>query len=122
MVTNPSAVNKFQKYLVVCLAFSVLWIYIGNIINFHQHRIWGKQLLPVASYVTRSKEKNLDVLLKTEVTSFQAGAVLKGFCSSGVPGLQQPVKIISLIAVPEQSALPLCPYQQAHTLRGPPIC
>jgi hypothetical protein len=55
-----SAGSKFQKRLLIILASAILWIYVGNIINFHQHRIWGMQLLPVAVTTCRSKEKLLD--------------------------------------------------------------
>lgn len=47
-----------RKTLLVGWAFAVVWIYVGNLVNFHQNRIWGKQLIPVACYSTRAKEKD----------------------------------------------------------------
>jgi len=47
-----------RKLILIGWALAVVWIYIGNLVNFHQHRIWGKQLIPVAAYSTRAKEKD----------------------------------------------------------------
>lgn len=122
MIKSSAFVKKSLRYLVVFWAFTVLWIYVGNIINFHQHRIWGKQLLPVASYSTRSKENNLEIILKTEVSSFQAGILGKGLCSSGATGIQPPPAFFSIISAPVELSLPVSCTQLAHSLRGPPIC
>jgi hypothetical protein len=51
--------SRFQKRILLLWAIAILWIYIGNIINFHQHHIWGKQLIPVACTNNRSKEKSI---------------------------------------------------------------
>jgi len=48
----------FRKAILLGWSLAVLWIYVGNLVNFHQHHIWGKQLIPVACYSTRSKEKD----------------------------------------------------------------
>jgi hypothetical protein len=53
----PGKSPKFQKRLLIVWASAILWIYFGNIINFHQHHIWGKQLIPVAATSNRTKEK-----------------------------------------------------------------
>jgi hypothetical protein len=55
----PGIVTKFQKRIILVWAIAIMWIYIGNIINFHQHHIWGKQLIPVAYTSNRSKEKSI---------------------------------------------------------------
>jgi hypothetical protein len=51
--------SKFYKRILIVWAIAILWIYVGNIINFHQHHIWGKQLIPVACSSSRSKEKSI---------------------------------------------------------------
>jgi hypothetical protein len=53
-----SAKSNLRKLILIGWAFAVVWIYLGNLVNFHQHRIWGKQLIPVACYSTRAKEKD----------------------------------------------------------------
>ena len=50
---------KFGKRILLVWVFAIMWLHIGNIINFHQHHIWGKQLLPVAIVNSRSKEKSV---------------------------------------------------------------
>jgi hypothetical protein len=50
--------SVLRKLILIGWALAVVWIYIGNLVNFHQHRIWGKQLIPVAAYSTRAKEKD----------------------------------------------------------------
>ncbi|MCF8227380.1 MAG: hypothetical protein K9J24_00410 [Bacteroidales bacterium] len=53
---------KIRKYLSVIIAATVLWIFLGSLINFHQHRIWGKQLIEEVSPVIKPKdEKTLSI-------------------------------------------------------------
>ena len=51
--------NRLRKLILLGWAFAVVWIYLGNLVNFHQNHIWGKQLIPTACYSTRAKEKNV---------------------------------------------------------------
>ena len=53
-----SAASVLRKLILLGWALAVVWIYLGNLVNFHQNRIWGKQLIPVACYSTRAKEKD----------------------------------------------------------------
>ncbi len=53
-----STISVLRKLILLGWALAVVWIYIGNLVNFHQNRIWGKQLIPVACYSTRAKEKD----------------------------------------------------------------
>jgi hypothetical protein len=60
------------KRLFICLlAIPVLWIMIGSLVNFHQHKIWGKPLLPELVFNKRDKEKNFDFqkILKNRTVS-----------------------------------------------------
>ena len=61
-----SATSVLRKFLVIGWALAVLWIYLGNLVNFHQNRIWGKQLIPVACSSTRSKEKDNASFVKND--------------------------------------------------------
>jgi len=61
-----SATSFLRKFLVIGWALAVLWIYLGNLVNFHQNRIWGKQLIPVACSSTRSKEKDSSSFVKND--------------------------------------------------------
>jgi len=53
-----SGKSLLRKFILLGWAFLVLWIYVGNLVNFHQYRIWGKQLIPVACSSTRVKDKD----------------------------------------------------------------
>jgi hypothetical protein len=52
-----STTSFLRRLVLLGWALAVVWIYLGNLVNFHQNRIWGKQLIPVACYSTRAKEK-----------------------------------------------------------------
>jgi len=47
-----------RKTLLLGWALAVIWVYMGNLVNFHLHKIWGKQLMPVECSSTRVKEKD----------------------------------------------------------------
>ena len=64
-----SATSVLRKLILIGWAFAVVWIYMGNLVNFHQNRIWGKQLIPVACYSTRAKEKDGLFVVKNDTDS-----------------------------------------------------
>ena len=55
-----------RNTLLIGWAVAVVWIYMGNLVNFHQHRIWGKQLMPVECSSTRVKEKDAASFVKND--------------------------------------------------------
>jgi hypothetical protein len=59
-----STTSVLRKFILIGWAVAVVWIYMGNLVNFHQNRIWGKQLIPVACSSTRSKEKDVASVVK----------------------------------------------------------
>jgi hypothetical protein len=61
-----SVTSLFRKIILIGWAFAVIWIYLGNLVNFHQYHIWGKQLIPVACYSTRAKEKDVASFVKND--------------------------------------------------------
>jgi len=75
----------FHKRVLLVWAVAILWMYIGNIINFHQYHIWGKQLIPVACTSTRSKEKSIIKYHGLNLHSLNAGnfsPIISECCSS----------------------------------------
>ena len=48
-----------RKRLVLLWAFAIGWFYLGSLINFHQHHIWGKSLIPQINACSRNKGKSL---------------------------------------------------------------
>jgi hypothetical protein len=64
-----STTSFLRKAILIGWAVAVVWIYLGNLINFHQHHIWGKQLIPVAYSSTRYKEENSSSVVKNDNNS-----------------------------------------------------
>jgi hypothetical protein len=54
--------RTIKNTFLIFWATAVLFICIGSLVNFHQHKIWGKALLPQLLYTKRDKEKSLDLL------------------------------------------------------------
>lgn len=61
--------STIRKTILLGWAVAVIWIYLGNLVNFHQYRIWGKQLIPVACSSTRVKEKDDVSFVKNDPSS-----------------------------------------------------
>ena len=106
--------------ILVGWAIAVIWIYLGNLVNFHQNRIWGKQLIPVACSSTRYKEKDAASFVKNDNGS-------KSFASDQqfdftTPDQQVPVlypEQLSTLFIP--SVIPVLQQRmRALSLRGPP--
>ena len=53
--------GKIYNFVLSLWAIAILWICIGTLVNFHQHKIWGKPLLPELLYAKRDKEKYIDL-------------------------------------------------------------
>ncbi|MHC1706577.1 MAG: hypothetical protein AB9842_03525 [Bacteroidales bacterium] len=51
--------QKIRNVIHIIWAFAILWISLGSLINFHQHHLWRKQLIPevVASFNKKEKSK-----------------------------------------------------------------
>ena len=62
--------NKSQKHLLLIWAFAIGWFYLGSLINFHQHHIWGKQMIPQVNASTRNKFKTAPGLGNDETASY----------------------------------------------------
>jgi hypothetical protein len=52
--------DKILKSFLFLWAAAILWIYIGSLVNFHQHKIWGRALLPQLIYAKRDKDQSID--------------------------------------------------------------
>jgi hypothetical protein len=58
--------SLLRKALLIGWALAVIWIYLGNLVNFHLNRIWGKQLMPIECSSTRVKEKDTASFVKND--------------------------------------------------------
>ena len=61
--------GKIFKTFLFLWAIAILWICIGSLVNFHQHKIWGTPLLPELLYAKRDKEHSVDItkLIKQDI-------------------------------------------------------
>jgi hypothetical protein len=116
-----STTSVLRKAILVGWAVAVVWIYMGNLVNFHQHHIWGKQLIPVACSSTRYKEEDTASVVKNDSNSkiFDAGLhfifTTPGHKISDIPHFE----IVTSYFFPSDApALPL--GIQAFSFRGPP--
>lgn len=116
-----STKSLLRKAILIGWAMAVVWIYLGNLVNFHQYHIWGKQLIPVAYSCTRYKDENSDSVVKydNDSKSFDTG-VHFNFATLG----QQISHIPYFEIVTSNLNLSFTPVLhqgiQAYSLRGPP--
>jgi len=114
-MNQNSLIRKFSRVVILTTAFLVFWIYLGSLINFHQHHIFGRSLMPQG--ILSKRDESLQA-----AANYQAFPVL--VLMDLVPGddlLQEPVEL-TLFSEPGtnneltlKSGLPLC-----LPLRGPP--
>jgi hypothetical protein len=46
-LTNQTLISQYlRKTITILWAIAIFWFYLGNLINFHENRIWGKVLIP----------------------------------------------------------------------------
>lgn len=112
--------GKVKRILLVFWALMIFYFYLGTIINFHQHRIWGKQLIPETYATVRGKDKfnlSLAVSLGVSLSSF--------FTTDGIGDLSK--SVYSYIAVVYALLVSISGIilSEKHTssvpvLRGPP--
>lgn len=116
-----STKSLLRKTILVGWAVAVVWIYMGNLVNFHQHHIWGKQLIPVACSSTRVKEEDSASVVKSDSNSKSFNAGLHFVFAN-------PDQKISVIACITVVSFQLNSFDspilqqgiQAFSLRGPP--
>ena len=66
--------EKHKKHLLLIWAFAIGWFYLGSLINFHQHHIWGKQMIPQVNACSRNKSKTAPGYGNDETTGFHLPA------------------------------------------------
>jgi len=116
-----SSTSVLRKLILLGWALAVVWIYLGNLVNFHQNRIWGKQLIPVACYSTRAKEKDSTFTVKSDTDSrLSLPGQLFDFSTPG----QQVTDLPYIEFISSYFFLPDIPVLQqefeALSFRGPP--
>ncbi len=67
---NIPAIMK--RGFIVLWATAIFWFYLGNLINFHQNRIWGKILIPACFTHSSVNNKDFGSLLNSDHDSFSS--------------------------------------------------
>lgn len=110
-----------RKHIALMWAVAVMWIYLGNIINFHQHHIWGKQLIPVAATSQRSKEKLLSIQHSGPTSNLKVHHVNLVFSEATAPVqlLSFSGDVVTIQLASDQ--LPHLAVPNFNSLRAPPV-
>mgnify|MGYP001386817985 FL=1 len=113
--------NLLRKALLIGWAVAVIWIYLGNLVNFHLYRIWGKQLMPVECSSTRVKEKDTASFVKTDRNSKHIDS--GSHFDFTLPGSQS-LQVVYIYCVSHNFGITDTPLLQlgikAFSFRGPP--
>jgi hypothetical protein len=112
-----------QKRLLLLWAFAIGWFYLGSLINFHQHHIWGKSLIPQINACSRNKSKTIAGFNIDENAGFNlpANDFLTDKLSSVGFTFQEPTfKIIKLNSSHVHPCIPNDDGFAFSHLRGPP--
>ncbi|KAF5061974.1 hypothetical protein DSECCO2_309770 [anaerobic digester metagenome] len=103
------------KFAILATAFFVFWIYLGSLINFHQHHIWGRNLIPNGILSKREETitvaqdlPSVDFLQSPDLNTQECEFLLKPqFSGQSLP--EYCPQSFSISGIPA-----------AHGLRGPP--
>jgi hypothetical protein len=115
-----STTTILRKAIIIGWAVAVVWIYLGNLVNFHQHHIWGKQLIPVACSSTRYKDENTASVVKNSNLSKNFDSGLH-FDFATPDQLISDIPYFEIVTTYLPSFVPVVQQGiQAFSLRGPP--
>jgi len=103
-------------------AIAIFWFYLGNLINFHENRIWGKVLIPACFTHSSINKKDGDILKSAGQDSqsayfpdsFNAVQQLTDNLFNSFPSKGNSIKSASTEAI-----IPAA-IAGDHRLRGPP--
>jgi hypothetical protein len=108
--------GKIYRFAILATAFFIFWIYLGSIINFHQHHIFGRALM--AQGILCKREDSIQTADEAPVYivlfSFTSGLNEKSLPEPAWKVIKTANVIHNLLA--PKSGIPLF-----HGLRAPPI-
>lgn len=115
--------TKSQKHLLLIWAFAIGWFYLGSLVNFHQHHIWGKQMIPQVNSCSRNKSKTAPGIGNDETAGFHLPANAFNSTTPATFGFtfsEPAILISSIISIPAQPFIPDNEGFAFSQLRGPP--
>lgn len=130
MGSNSTILSKAAKIralisrgFIVLWAAAIIWFYLGNLINFHQNRIWGKILIPACFTHSSVNNKDFGSLLSSDHDSFSSLFELdfNAIIDVQIASTSPEVSYLLFSGIPLNET----PYQSTviddNRLRGPPV-
>jgi len=115
-MSYKTIIEKLAKPAILATAFFVFWIYLGSIINFHQHHLFGRALMSQGILCKREDSVNAGHDLPVYLVSFTAAGIT---AEQFVPeplwvDVETGSGLVNVLA--PKSGIPLF-----HGLRAPPV-
>jgi len=115
-MAQGNSIKKHLRIAALATAFFIFWITLGSIINFHQHHIFGRSLMPQGILAKREDTINTAHELPVHVLLFTA--------ASENPEAIVPVPAcftIGVVAGVVNNLAPKAGIPLFHGLRAPPL-
>lgn len=113
-----------RKVFILFWAASICWMYVGLLVNFHQHKIWGKELIPQFYFYKRGVDKPFKTWSVSKKSADHAGESYDHFDFSLTGSTQvhpvDPVLVCTIPVVPGETPC-LSADNRVPGLRGPPV-
>lgn len=114
--------SVLSKGFVILWATAIFWFYLGNLINFHQNRIWGKFLIPACFTHSSVNNKDFGTLQHTGLDSFST----PGFDLEGINDLDCTVSVgvFRITQLTQNTINETAKYRlvvAGFSFRGPPV-
>lgn len=120
---NSQIRKNFYKTFTLLWALAIFWFYLGNLVNFHQNRIWGKVLIPTCFTHSSANTKDFHFLQKAN-DDFNSSSIGDDFVA---PDLlitdyttHLPLGTVIEIVVSDENVLS-SPFEGEKRLRAPPV-
>lgn len=112
-----------HKGFLILWASAIFWFYLGNLINFHQNRIWGKYLIPSCfTHSSVNKEDFASFQIDDSSTLVDYSDVTPQLVNDLVSELTEPVLFVLHSNVYSSEITTTSdPFLSATLLRGPPV-
>ncbi|HLO90765.1 MAG: hypothetical protein ACM3ME_09045 [Chloroflexota bacterium] len=117
------SLKLLQKGFIILWASAILWFYLGNLVNFHQNRIWGKYLIPACFTHSSVNNKDFGASLTSVNDSFSSLLKIDLNAVSNITEvLITPVEFNNnCIPFPEEIRAEYSVKLKGILLRGPPV-
>jgi hypothetical protein len=113
---------RIQKRLILLIAFSIIWIFIGSLVIFHQEHVMGKtfKFNTISFIVPKSKDEKAAIKAKTEIPSDHSQNLILAILDDNT---REQLLAGSFKLMPLNDDKRILPVfvNQSHSLRAPPL-